>query len=132
MGTISKFLIGWKGYVAAAGVAAVFAASTAVWATSTIYGARIANLNASIATEHANNAEASLAQFTSDAGKIHDAAIQFGGIKNDLNVSLTKLSKDFANVSSSHPLDPKCRPTADRLRILSLAVAAANAAAFGQ
>ena len=133
MGAIATFFLSPIGrMVGACSATAFVVASVSVWATSTIYGARISDLNASIATEHAQNAQASLAQFTTDANKIHDAAIQFGGIQTSLNGSLKKLSKDFANVSQSKPLPRDCKPTADRLRVLTLAVAAANAAAFGQ
>ena len=125
-------LTGVYGYLAVAGAAAVFAASVSVWATSTIYAARISDLKAQAAVEHEHNATQALAQYANDADKIHNAAIAFGGIQNDLNVQLTKLAKDFHNEQVAHPLDPKCRPTAQRLRVLSLAVAAANAAAFGQ
>jgi hypothetical protein len=127
-----SLLAGWKGYAAAGLVSALLAAVGACYVTSLGYRLTIATLQREQAAAAAKDAQAVLAQFEGDASRIHAAADRFSGIQDTLGRQLDVISKDFHSAIKIHPLPADCVPDAERLRQLTQAVAAANAAAGGQ
>lgn len=98
------------------------------WATSTVYAGRIATIQGEYAKADAARANAVLAKYTADATVIHTAAQSFLAGQGVLSTKIADIQKDLLNVQAKTPLPRGCRPDSARLRILSAAVAAANAA----
>lgn len=121
-----KLLSGWQGYALAAALSAALAGSAAVWATATIYGATISDLKREKADTANAAAQASLTRFEAASANITAAADGYVADKNALNIMFTKIHKDFANAIFKKPLPVGCKPDAERLRQLGLAVDAAN------
>lgn len=117
---------GWQGYAATAALAALLAGGAACYLTALGYRLTIADLKLAQANAAVQAANQSLKQFETDAAAIHGAAAAFDGARNDLSAKLGTISKDFASAVKSHPLPVDCKPSADRLRLLSGAVAATN------
>lgn len=120
---------GWQGSLACAAIAAVLAASAAVYVTSLGYRITIATMERDTAQGVADANIAALAQFTQDANSIHSAAASFGGIRDDLDAKLSTITRDFRSAIKASPLPVDCKPDAVRLRALSSAIAATNSAA---
>jgi hypothetical protein len=129
MSSLLSLLIGWKGYAAAGLLSALLAAGGTYYVTSLGYRLTIAGLQRDQATAAAQQASATLTQFTSDAARIHDAAAGFAAQDSTLGQKFDTLSKDLHNAIQNHPLPADCAPDAGRLHQLDAAVAAANAAA---
>lgn len=131
MNPLAWFAGAWQGYVAAGVLSAVLAASAAYYVTSLPYKSTIANMKAVQAQQQADSYRAALDQFTADAGRIHDAAGQYGAITADFHQRLTDITKEFAHAVQDHPLPPDCLPGPERMRKLAAAIAATNRAAVG-
>jgi hypothetical protein len=116
-------LANWK-WIASASVAAILT----FYATSLSYRVTLSKMEREQAENVADGYRATLAMFTADADKIHEAADAYTAIQANLDGRFNAISKDFANAIKASPLPADCRPTADRLRALEAAVAAANSA----
>lgn len=117
-------LLNWK-WLASALVAAL----VSYYVTSMPYKVTIAHMEAAASNADKDRANLSLAQFTADADRIHESADAFSKLQPLIETEFAKLSKDFHNATSAHPLPVDCKPDVERLRFLSAAVAQANAAA---
>lgn len=131
MKDILGLLTGWKGYLAAAGIAALLAASGAWWITATAKNAVIADLKRIDAEKDRNAYKASLDHFVTTANGINAAALNFTALENMLGKKFAGLSSEFANVVAKNPLPVGCTPGPERLRIIRNATATANNAAAG-
>jgi hypothetical protein len=131
--SVLSFLTGgWKACLASAALSAVLAGGVAWYATSLPYKAEIANMKAAQAQSIAANAQAALKQYAGDAATINAAANGLIAIEQGLNSKFGSLTLDLASHEKAVPLPADCKPDAFRLRVLSDAVAAANAAAAGR
>lgn len=110
-------------------LAALIAGSAATWATATIYGARISDMKAEQASRDRDAANAVLKKFTETATRINAAANDYTAVAGDLGKKLDTIQTDLKNVQAKSPLPHDCKPTSDRLRSLTAAVAAANSTA---
>jgi hypothetical protein len=124
-----SLLAGWKGYAAAGFVSALMAAGGTYYVTSLGYRLAIATMQREQADAAAKSALASLVQFESDTGRIHAAAERFSVVQDTLGQKFDVISKEFQSAFKTHPLPADCVPDTERLRQLTQAVAAANAAA---
>ena len=119
---------GWKGYAAASLLSALLAAGGASYVTALGYRLTISQIQRDHAASDARATQAMLADFVSDAARIHAAVQAMASLENGLGRRFDHLSKDFHDSIQSHPLPSDCMPDAGRLRTLRQAVAAANAA----
>lgn len=110
-------------------LAALIAGSVAIWATSTIYGARISDMKATQAMRDRDLANAALKKFTETAARINTAALGYTAATGDLGKKLDSIQTDLKNVQNKKPLPVGCKPDADRLRSIAAAVAATNSIA---
>lgn len=108
---------------------AVAAAFLSCILTAMPYRATIANMKAVEAKADAERANQTLEKFEADAARIHDAAQGYADLQANLSSQISVISKDFKDAIKSHPLPLDCRPDDVRVRALTAAVAAANAAA---
>lgn len=125
----SALLGGWKSYVAVAVLVAALTDEATYYVTSLGYRVTISNMERDGAKSDAANANASLAQFEADTVSIHGAALALATAQGQITSQFKSLSKDFSDVVKNNPLPADCQPDAFRMRALSAAVAAANAAA---
>lgn len=123
-------LLNWK-WLASGAVAAIISIYATYYITSMGYRITIADMKTAAANIQTANATASLKQFETDAGLIHDAAVSYAADKTNLAARMDAISKDFANAIKAKPLPLDCKPDADRLRNLAAAIAATNTAAAG-
>lgn len=103
--------------------------AASMWATSIYYNGKIAAIELHDAQQDASNAKADLQQFQITAANINAASQGYIAVSGALNNKLANISKEFRNAKLNAPLPADCVPDADRLRVLSLAVTAANEAA---
>jgi len=129
---ILGFFTGWKLAAVSAIGGAVVASSVAVWATSLPYETKIAKLERDYAVASAISSNNALTDYTAQAKQINLSALALLQSLPEYKNDFDRLSKELHNASINSPLPKSCAPTADRLRILTAAVARANAAAFGQ
>lgn len=126
-----SLLTGVWGYVAAAVVAALLATSATYYVTSRSYQVTISDMKAAEANAKATSVSASLTQLQTFIGSMHEAASAYAVQQQDMSAKFTALHKDFQNAIKASPLPLDCAPDPVRLRNLSAAVAAANAASTG-
>jgi hypothetical protein len=132
MTRLFALLAGWKGYLAVSAVSALLAAGATYYVAAMGYRLTVAGLQRDQAQASARDSQIALAQFQDDAGRIHAAAERFSGLQARFDQQFDTLSKDFHSAIQNHPLPADCVPDAVRLRRLTDAVAAANAAAGGE
>ena len=128
MSRLLMLLGGWKGYAVASLLSALLAAGGASYVTALGYRLTISQIRRDHAASDARATKAMLADFVTDAARIHAAAQAMASLENGLGRRFDYLSKDFHDAIQSHPLPSDCVPDAGRLRTLRQAVAAANAA----
>lgn len=116
-------LANWK-WIASASVAAILS----FYATHLWYDAKISRMETAQAEAVLDGTRATLAMFTADAARVHEAAEGFTAKQADLDSRFASISKDFANAIKARPLPVDCKPDTDRLRSLQAAVDAANTA----
>jgi phage-related protein len=71
------------------------------------------------------NISASLTQLQGFIGSMHTADADYNAKLDAINAQFTNLKQELSNATRT-PLPADCKPTADRLRVLSDAVSAAN------
>jgi len=99
------------------------------YGASIYYGGRIAQMERDTAIADKARATADLKQYTDIATQIQAAARDMLKGSGVLNGQMDTIAKDLENVHSKKPLPRDCKPTVDRVRNLSSAIAAANSAA---
>jgi hypothetical protein len=120
-------LANWK-WIASASIAVIL-----TWyATSLSYRVTISHMEKEQAENVADGYRATLAMFTADADKVHQAAEQYTTFQTNLDSRFNTISKDFHDAVKTKPLSPDCRPDPVRVRSLTAAVEAANSAAGRQ
>lgn len=132
MDKLLSILAGWKGYAAAGVVSAALASGAAWYLTALPYRVEVASLKAQAAEQASANSQAALSAFRAQAASINDAARQLAQIETGLSSTYANLSQGFQTYAKQNPLPVDCKPDAFRVRALSAAVAAANAAAAGR
>lgn len=117
----------WRAIAAAGMAAATFAAGWAVsgWRKD----AEIERVKTASAQADLAAARRALEDLQTASTTIRTKADEFNGIQINLGAKLDAIRKDMKNAK---PLPADCRPDAVRVRSLSNAVDAANAAAAGQ
>lgn len=125
------FLVGWPGYVAAAGLASLLSIGATYYFTSAPYRITIAHMEAAQDTKRADDSEASLRKLNAYIAGMHEAGQEYQSDRTALNAKLDQLNRDFNDAIKNHPLPADCKPDDERMRALTAAVAAANAAATG-
>jgi len=116
------------GYVAAAVFAAALSVGATHWIDAKGYGITIANLKTDAANQKAANVTAALSQLQGFIDKMHTADAGYSSDLQSIKDAFAALAKDFKNATVK-PLPLDCKPDIGRVRILSAAVAAANAKA---
>lgn len=129
MSRLLVLLAGWKGYAATGLLSALLAAGAASYVTALGYRLTIAQMQTDRADTDARRSEAALAAFTAQAERIQNAALALEHVQDGLGRRFDVISKDFQDAIKSHPLPAGCVPDVGRMRALSQALAAANAAA---
>lgn len=71
---------------------------------------------------------AALDKFRSLADTVHTSSLDYNQTSDRLGAKLDELQKEFHDAIKPAPLPPDCRPDSARMRSLSEALAAANAA----
>jgi len=127
-----SLLTGWKLTAASCAATALVVAFVTTFAVQTIDKVAYLKLQNQIANEHASNATASLDTYVKQTTQMQASANALLQTLPQFQAKFTDLSKDLKNESAKHPLPDACKPTVERLRLLTVATAAANAAAFGQ
>jgi hypothetical protein len=126
-----SLLTGWQSYALTAAATALLVIPTTVWATSQPYKITIANMEMATAKEKAANTNAVLDKYISQTTAMQASANALLQSLPQFQAKFEGYSKDLKNESVKNPLPASCRPSVERLRILTVAVAAANAAAAG-
>lgn len=124
-----KALLGWKGYVAAAGAGAFVAGLAVGIGQEWRYQAQIAGIERDQAKAEAGSASAALSSLQSDIETISAAAARAASVAPQLTAEVGQLSEAVRN---ANPLPNGCRPDSDRVRSFTDAVRATNRAATGQ
>lgn len=119
------------GYLAAAVIAAGLAGGGTYYLTSRGYQIEIGKLKLAQAQSQTISVAASLSQLQKFISTMHSAATDYNSSTQILLGRLDALQKEFHNATLAKPLPPDCRPDATRVRLLSEAVAAANATSAG-
>ena len=132
MNRLPALLAGWKGYAAMALLSALAGAGVASYVTALGYRLTISQMQRDRADAEARSDEAALAGFAAQVGRIQTAARTLAGVQDGLDRHFGVISRDLQNAIKSHPLPSGCVPDVGRMRALSQAVAAANAAIGGQ
>ena len=122
-------LMGWKGYVAAAGAGAIVAGLAMGIGQGWRCQAQIASIGRDQAKADAASTSATLASLQSDIESISAAAARAAGVAPRLTAEVGQLSEALKN---ANPLPDGCRPDDDRVRRLTDAVRATNRAVAGQ
>lgn len=128
MSRLLALLAGWKGYAVLGLLLALLAAGAASYMTALAYRLTIARMQADRADADARRSDAALASFAAQIGRMQSAAQALEKVQGGLGRRFDDISKDFRDAIKSHPLPSGCMPDAGRMRALSHAVAAANAA----
>lgn len=128
MSRLLALLAGWKGYAVLGLLSALLAAGAASYTTALAYRLTIARMQADRADADARRSDAALASFAAQIGRMQSAAQALEKVQGGLGRRFDDISKDFRDAIKSHPLPSGCMPDAGRMRALSQAVAAANAA----
>ena len=113
-------------YVATALIAAALSAGTAWQVQAWRADARIAVLQKDMSDNAATQARAALDDLSAAAANINIASAAAQADNKALAIQLAAIRKDLKNAK---PLPADCKPDADRLRSLTRAVEASNAAA---
>lgn len=113
-------------YAITALIAAALSAGTAWQVQAWRADARVAVLQKGVSDNAATQARAALDDLTAAAANINKAAAAAQADNKALAVQLAAIRKDLKNAK---PLPADCKPDADRLRSLTRAVEASNAAA---
>lgn len=129
MAWLTNIFGGFWGYLAAAVVAGALAASGTYYVTSRSYEVTIADMQASQAKAQAASVTASLDKLRTYIGNMQTAGVEYGATQSTLFAKLDALNKEFHDAIKPNPLPADCRPDDVRMRQLSAAVAASNAAA---
>jgi hypothetical protein len=129
MSRLLTLLGGWKGYAATGVLSTLLAAGAASYVTALSYRLTIAQMQTDRADADARRSEAALVGFTAQIGRMQSAALALEKVRGGLGRRFDVISKDLQDAIKSHPLPSGCVPDAGRMRALSQAVAAANAAA---
>lgn len=116
-------LANWK-WLVSASVAAILSA----YAVHLVYSAKIDRMEKEQAQAVTDGYKATIAQFTADADKVHQAAEQYTTFQTNLDSRFNTITKDFANAIKARPLPASCAPDEPRMHSLLTAVAAANSA----
>lgn len=132
MNRLLTLLADWKGYAAIALLSALVGAGGASYVTALGYRLTISQMQRDRAEANARNDQAALAGFAAQMARIQAAARVLASVQAGLDRHFGVISRDFQNAIQSHPLPSGCVPDAGRMRALSQAVAAANAAVGGQ
>jgi hypothetical protein len=119
------------GAVALLGVVAVSAYGGWV-AQGLAKDAVISGMKAAAADARAAQAVATLADMAISARRINDAATRLISTQDALGGKIENIKTNFGRATKSAPLVAGCRPDDERVRLLSAAVDAANAARAGQ
>jgi len=89
----------------------------------------LADVRAEQANQAAANATGALNKLTAYITAMQSASANYTGTRDQLFAKLDSIKKEFHDAVKPAPLPPDCRPDAARVRALSQAVAATNAAA---
>jgi hypothetical protein len=128
MSRLLALLAGWKGYAALGLLCGLLAAGVASYATALNYRLTISQMQREEAETDARSSEVALAQFAGQARRIQTATENLADVQGGLERRFTVISRTLQDAIKSHPLPSGCMPDAGRMRALSQAVAAANAA----
>jgi len=85
------------------------------------------SLKATRANEQLTVAQTALSDLAKASSNIRQAATDYAGIQNSLGAKIDAIQKGMKSAPPV-PLPPDCKPTADRMRAVSDAISAANAA----
>jgi hypothetical protein len=126
-----KKLIGLFGgsvwsYIIACAVVAAVSVSTTYSIMDNVRDAQVAKLEKQILQIQRDSAKAALTQLTTFISRMANADKSYRAALEEIANRYGNAAKDFENAASKIPLDPKCKPTADRMRAITAAIAAAN------
>jgi hypothetical protein len=127
-----SLLSSWQSHALTAAATVLLVVPVTVWATSASYKIEIADMKTAYTKQQLLVSETNLAKYASNSKQVNITALALMQALPEYKNHFDKIAKGLKNESSKNPLPAACRPTADRLRILTAAVAAANATAFGQ
>jgi hypothetical protein len=129
MNRLVALLAGWKGYAAMGLLSALLAACASGYVTAQSYRLTILQMQRAQADADARRSEAALASFSTQVGRIQDAAQTLVSVQDGLGRRFDIISRTLQDAIKSHPLPSGCMPDAGRMHALRQAVAAANSAA---
>jgi hypothetical protein len=130
LGAIVAFFLSPIGRLIGVGALALIIGGVgAGWAVAKIKDAQIDSIQAADAKADADRAKAVLAKFEIDAQRIMVAAQSYALVQGALDLKIGDIQKGLKSVIAKRPLAVGCKPDADRLRVLTDAVTAANTAA---
>lgn len=126
---LTPYLFWIKFGITIIGLVAAF--SGGMWLESTIADKTISSLKLAESQKQTADVTASLNQLQGFIATMHVAAADYTALQTVLFGKLDTLNKDFLNATKATPLPHDCRPDDVRVRALSTAISAANAAATG-
>jgi hypothetical protein len=130
MGALIAFFLSPIGRLIGVGlIASVLAGGATFWLTSQGYKATISQMKADEAKAEAARSNAILAKYQAYAAQISAAAQTYVATQGALDTKIGDIQKGLKSVIAKTPLPRGCKPTADRVRVLTTAVSAANSAA---
>lgn len=107
-------------------VLALGGASAGTWyIVSNIDAAKLEAVQLADSKAQTANISASLSQLQGFIGSMHSADVSYNATLDAINTQFTNLKQELSNATRT-PLPADCKPTVDRLRVLSDAVSAAN------
>lgn len=126
MSLISNVLGGIWGYVAAAVIAAGLATAGTYYVVHNVDVVKLQAVQIADSKAQTASISASLAQLQGFIGTMHAADADYGAELDAINAQFKNLKLELHNATLK-PLPADCKPDAGRVRVLSDAIAAANA-----
>lgn len=126
-----NFLNPYMFYIKLAGfvLALAAAAGAAHYVDAAVYGKQIVQLKLDKSEADNKSVTASLNQLQGFIDKMHSSDASYQTDLDAIKKQFATIQQELANAIHSHPLPVDCKPDAGRLRVLTDAVAAANARA---
>lgn len=121
-----SWLTGIYGYLGVGLLAALLSGSGIYWVTSRGYQTTIAEMRVTEAQTQTTSIQLSLEHLQKFISTMDSANTDYQASTQLLLTRLDGLQKEFHNATKASPLPADCRPDAERLRLLTSAVAAAN------
>jgi uncharacterized membrane-anchored protein YhcB (DUF1043 family) len=121
-----SWLTGIWGYLGAAVVAGAIAGYSSYWVTSRGYQTEIAQLKLEQANARVESVQGSMDQLQHFITSMNAASTDYQASTQILLDHFAALQREFHNAIKAAPLPADCRPDAQRMRVLTEAITAAN------